>query len=383
MAVIAYLIDTIACDTAGTQRQLLETIRRLDRDRFRPHLICLWESPWMRENPLPCPVHVLGHQGFLKPGFPGVVKRLAALLDELDVAIMQVFFDEAIFVGWLGARRSRRRPLLLSSRRDMGLGAGNQPWYHGLFRLALPLVNRDFAGIVANSDMVRHYAASREHTPLAKFVVLRNGVDAPPATPCEPNAGAAGRPVLVGIVASLTPVKRHDLLLEAWARVRRHAGPGAARLVLIGDGPLREPLAAQAAALGLGDDVEFVGAVTDVPAQLRRLDAGVLCSDREGLSNAVLEYMASGLAVVATAVGGNPELVDQRNGLLVPAGDAEALAGAIGRLVADAGLRRRLGEAGRERVVREFGWDASLRALTGLYESLLAGRGLPNAGPSA
>ncbi len=366
---VAFLIDTMACDTQGTQKQLLETIRRLDRSRWEPHLVCLWESPWMRTAALPCPVHVLGHAGFLKPGFPAVLARLRRLWRELDADLVHVFFDEAVFVAWLAAGPFTRRPVLVSSRRDMGLGAANQPWYHRLFPLVLPLANRRFAGIVANAEMVRRHAARRERTPEGRFTVLRNGVELPPLPPPRPATRPGG--TRVAVVASLTPVKRHDLLLEAWAALPP-ALRSQARLHVLGDGPLREPLGHRAQALGIAGEVVFEGAVADVPARLAEMDLAVLCSDREGLSNAVLEAMAAGLPVVATDVGGNPELVGVDTGLLVPAGDRAGLSAALAALLGDAEMRRRLGGRARERVSAELAWDGAMAALTGWYEKLLA-----------
>lgn len=370
MRTIFYLIDTMACDTQGTQKQLLETIRRLDRDAWSPHLVCLWESPWMRTAQLPCPVHVLGHRGFLKRGFPRVLRDLGALVDRFDACLVHVYFDESIIVGWLGSRRARRRPVLVSSRRDMGLGAGNQPWYHRLFPLVLQAANRDFAGIVTNSEMVRAYAAKREHTPASRYVVIRNGIDPVVGQP----AGAVARDgrLRVGIVASLTAVKRHDVLLAAWARLPRDPA-GAAELHILGEGPERPALEQQAAALGIADSVRFHGAVTDVGAQLEAFDIGVLCSDREGLSNAILEYMAHGLPVVATDAGGNGELVDAANGVLVPTGDPDALAHALAGLLADGDRRRELGAGSRRKIEAGFTWEAAMRDLTGFYERLLPG----------
>lgn len=378
---IAFLIDTIACDTAGTQKQLLEIIRRLDRDRFAPHLICLWESAWMRSHDLPCPVHVLGHQGFLKPGFPGVVRRLGALIDEQDFRLIHVFFDEAIIVGWLGAGSAQNRPVLLSSRRDMGLGVGNQPWYHRLFPLVLPRVNRDFALIVTNSDAVSRYASRRERTPLSRFKVIRNGVDvAPPAGGIPLGLQGATHALRVGIVASLTPVKRHDVLLRAWARLP--TAVAGAHLYLLGEGPTRDALAGLAKSLGIEDRVHFVGAVHDVPDWLRHLDVGVLCSDREGLSNAILEYMAQGLPVVATRVGGNPELVSADNGILVPSGDAAALATALATLLEDEDLRRRLGAASARTVREHYSWAPVMGQLMASYDDLLGSPESPSTGAS-
>jgi glycosyltransferase involved in cell wall biosynthesis len=368
---VAYLIDTMACDTAGTQKQLLETIRRLDRTRYNPLLVCLWESPWMRTADLPCETVSLGHRGFLKPGFPGVVRRLACLYDERGIDLVQVFFDEAIFVGWMGALQARRRPVLVSSRRDMGLGAANQPWYHRLFPLALPLVNRDFAAILANSEMVKLHAARRERTATSRYRVVRNGVAFPPPAVSGQTAPVAAGGVGVACVASLTPVKRHDVLLRAWARLPRTGDSGAPHLYLLGDGPERARLEALAAELGLDGTVTFAGAVTDVVAWLRSVDVGVLCSDREGLSNAILEYMACGLPVVATAVGGNPELVDAGNGVLVPPGDDAALGVALAHLVADEGERRRLGGASLGRIRDNYAWDRAMSSLMDCYDDLL------------
>lgn len=365
---IVYLIDTMACDTQGTQKQLLETIRRLDRGLWEPHLVCLWESPWMRTAELPCPVHVLGHAGFLKPGFPGVLRRLRRLWRELDADLVHVFFDESVFVAWLAAGPFSRRPVMVSSRRDMGLGAANQPWYHRLFPLLLPVANRRFAGILANAEMVRRHAARRERTPAGKFVVIRNGVELPPPPPPRPSSRPGG--VRAAIVASLTPVKRHDLLLEAWASMPSPVRAGA-RLHVIGDGPLREALAKRAGDLGIAGEVVFEGAVTDVAARLAEVDLSVLCSDREGLSNAILEAMAAGLPVVATDVGGNAELVGPDTGVLVPAGDAPGLSAALATLLGDGDRRQRLGARARERVAAEFAWDSAMAALTGWYGDLL------------
>jgi glycosyltransferase involved in cell wall biosynthesis len=371
---IAYIIDTISCDTAGTQKQLLEIIRRLDRQAFEPELICLWESPWMTNNTLPCPCTVLGYQGFIKPNFPGVVRRLANFISSKKIDIVQTFFEDSIFVAALGAMLSRPRPILLSSRRDIGLGKENQPWYHQLFGYALPFVNRKFAGIVANSDQVRSYVSKRERTSLSKIKVHYNGVSLPDLNKERPplaSMASSSVEVWIGIVASLTPVKRHDLIIQAFAQLLAKSPLMNARLLLLGEGPQRAELERLAQSCGVAGSVQFEGAVTDVDAYLRHLDIGVLCSDREGLSNAILEYMAYGLPVVATDVGGNCELVSSSNGILVPANDASALASAMGQLANSAELRARLGLASRQKVEASFSWENSMRDLENYYRDLL------------
>lgn len=377
MIKIAFIIDTIATNTAGTQKQLLETIKRLNRATFEPQLICLWESPWMLQNTLPCPVTILGYRGFLKANFPAVVRQLARKFARDRIDIAQTFFEDSIFVTWLAAEFTSHKPLLLSSRRDIGLGAGNQPWYHSAFRRILPLVNRRFAGIIANSEEVRRFVANREKTPPDKIRVHYNGVDLPDFE------SASSKPVLmanhpeciwIGLVGSLTPVKRHDLLLRAFSNVRKSSGSPAVRLVLLGDGPERTALTTLTSQLGISEFVHFAGATPDVSPYLRHLDIGVLCSDREGLSNAILEYMANGLPVVATAVGGNPELVTDGNGILVPPNDVQALTEALMTLLTDEGLRVRYGAASRLKAERQFGWQSSLLAMEDDYIKLIVAR---------
>jgi glycosyltransferase involved in cell wall biosynthesis len=374
---IAFLIDTISTDTAGTQKQLLEMIRRLDRTTFEPQLVCLWESPWMAQNALPCPCTVLGYRGFVKSNFPGVIRRFARMLSQQRIDIVQTFFEDSIFVAWLSAAVAHPRPVLLSSRRDIGLGRENQPWYHSLFGKALPYVNRGFAGIVANSEQVRQHVSRRERTPLEKITVHYNGVafpDADTVAPAPRILATYPNAVWIGIVASLTPVKRHDLLIRSFAGLR----PGTeTRLLLLGDGPQRTSLEELARDCGVGDRVHFEGAVKNVGAYLQHIDVGVLCSDREGLSNAILEYMSYGLPVVATGVGGNSELVNSDNGRIVPAGDVEALAAALQTLADDGEQRKRLGRTSREKALRLFSWDKSMASIEAYYRSFQSARDAP------
>jgi glycosyltransferase involved in cell wall biosynthesis len=371
---IAFLIDTISTDTAGTQKQLLEVIRRLDRSEFEPQLICLWESPWMAENALPCACTVLDYHGFIKMSFPGVVRRLSSLMAHEHIDIVQTFFEDSIFVAWIAALLARQRPLLLSSRRDIGLGLDNQPWYHSLFGRALPFVNRGFVGIVANSEHVRQYVSRRERTPLEKIKVHYNGVAFPDPQAYVPRPSSlAPHPhdVWIGIAASLTPVKRHDLLVRSFARLRPNAETRTPRLLLLGEGPQRARLEDLARTCGVADRVHFEGATREVGAYLRYIDIGVLCSDREGLSNAILEYMSYSLPVVATDVGGNSELVSADNGIIVARNDVDALSNALQTLVDDAVLRAKLGTAARDKAMRLFSWEKSMSDIETYYRRLI------------
>ncbi|WP_459918235.1 glycosyltransferase [Desulfocicer niacini] len=374
MIKVAFLIDTISCETSGTEKQLLEILKRLDRCYISPELICLYESMWMKEHMLPCPVHILGYKGFLKFNFPCVVKKLARLFEARDYEIIHIFFEESIFVGYLGTFLSQNCPVLLSSRRDMGLGRDNKPWYHRYFPLILPHVNRKFDGIVANCRAVRRFVSQREKTPAEKIQVIFNGISIPPLKKTMPAViqTMAQNVVRIGMVASLTPVKRHDLLFDALAQLMENEHVRPFKVFCLGEGWKSEVLKQQINKLGLTEIVYFTGAVNNVSDWLYCLDIGVLCSDREGLSNAVMEYMACGLPVVATSVGGIPELVDNKNGVCVPSGNVTALANALRLLINDETLRKKMGKESFLKLKRTFSWTRSLADLEAYYNKMLA-----------
>jgi len=337
----------------------------------------------MRENELPCPYTILDYNGLLKISLPGVLKRLRKLIVEEDFQILQTFFEDSIFVAWLATRFIGHDIVLLSSRRDMGLGEGNQPWYHRVYGLLLPLINRDFDGIVANSQQVKSYVANREKAHSDKIEVIYNGVDLPnqPDPPQIHNQSKNGE-IIIAIVASLTPVKRHDVLIEAVSLIKPQLFGTRTniKVIALGQGPEKERLEFLTRQLQVNDLFHFQGAVTNVSDYLSYVDIGVLCSDREGLSNAILEYMASGLPVVATEVGGNIEMVSDLNGRCVPADDPDALACALCELILDRQKRERMGGVSRKKVLEDFSWQRSLDHLESYYLKLTSKRGMTDAG---
>jgi len=147
------------------------------------------------------------------------------------------------------------------------------------------------------------------------------------------------------------------------------------RFALVGDGSERPSLESRIAELGLEDAVEILGTRYDVPAILARADAACLPSLAEGLPNAVMEAMAAGLPVVATAVGGTPELViPGETGLLAPPGAAEELAEALLAVLADPVHARSMGARGRKLIAREYSLDALASGHAAMYGSIFAGR---------
>lgn len=196
----------------------------------------------------------------------------------------------------------------------------------------------------------------------AKMHLIPNAVDCRRFDcPREPEAALRR----VAFVGRHVPVKGLDVLLRAWAQVRR---PDGLQLVLAGDGPERTRMVTLAAELGVAGSVEFPGKVDDVPALLAGAGLYVQASYQEGLPNAVLEAMASGLAVVATRVSGHEDVVEHGvTGLLVPPDDPAALAQALQALIDDAVRRHAMGLRGRDAVTRGYGTDIIADRLLALY----------------
>jgi len=234
-------------------------------------------------------------------------------------------------------------------------------------------------GMAAVSGFVRECLAKNEGLPRRRIRVLYNGVDEARFAPANGDRAAlrksqnlAEDDFVVGIPARFAPVKDHATLLRAFARVRGELPR--AKLAMAGDGPLRGEAEKLAGELGILPACRFLGVRRDIPELLRSWDVFVLSSLSEGTSVTLLEAMAAELPVVATRVGGNPEIVEENaTGLLAERGDDAGLARALLGIAADPARARTFGKAGRARVLRAFTADRMVESYRTLYRSLLAG----------
>jgi glycosyltransferase involved in cell wall biosynthesis len=258
----------------------------------------------------------------------------------------------------------------LGARQKMPLGPATE-----LFHAT---VHRMIDVVVANADVTAREAVA-QGVPPERIRVIRGGVAEPPTyTPEERQArrqrlGASDDDLLIGSVGNLRPMKRQDLLIDAFAHLLpRHPD---LRLVLVGDGELRPRIEAQIKALGLESRVLLYGRATDLSALYDAFDLFVQSSNSEGLPNVLLEASASRLAIVATAAGGTGELViDGDTGLLVPVDDLDRLTDGMRMAIEDVELRRRLGESAHRLIERDYGMERFAREYSDLYQEQLAFR---------
>jgi sugar transferase (PEP-CTERM/EpsH1 system associated) len=239
---------------------------------------------------------------------------------------------------------------------------------------------------VAMSRDIARWLEQSVGVPAGRVRQLYSGVDTerfrpdgpvPADLPWQAMDEGAARPVVVGTVGRLDPIKNHRGLLLAFRAIldRHPEWRGRLRLIIAGDGPLRGELAPLATDLGLGDSAWFPGARSDVPELMRAMDVFVLPSINEGISNTILEAMATGRPVVAGRTGGNPELVvDGRTGALYDPGEESGLTTVLEKYVQHSGLRRSHGEAARRRVVEQFSLEAMVARYGEFYDDVLGRR---------
>lgn len=346
----------LSLEPGGLENGVVNVVNGLSPGEFRSSVCCLQRSGEFAARLRPdVPVSVMG----LRPGNDPVLPlRLARLLRKARVDIVHTRNAEPFFYGYLAARLARI-PVVVHS--EHGRTFPEQPLRAMVQRLLLRGVDAAFAvSAQLRADLVRELGIDG-----SRMEVLYNGVDTGSFRPRDAlsQAGASDGRLRIGSVGRLVPVKNYTLLLNAFARLP----PGECQLILVGEGPERGALESLADGLGIRDRVEFAGHRDDVPDLLRTLDIFVLPSLSEGMSNTLLEAMATGVAVVASDVGGNREIIEsERSGLLFRSGDTAAAAAQLLRLITNPELRRAVGGAGAARVRGTF----SIEAMLGRYEEL-------------
>jgi glycosyltransferase involved in cell wall biosynthesis len=361
---VCFLIDRLS--TAGTESQLLSLLRHLDRRRVAP-MLCLLrgnDAESAALEPDACPVIRLDVRSLHHPGTLIKALRFASFLRRQGVDVMQVYFPDSTNFGVTVARLAGI-PHVVRTRFNLGYWMTSLDRWLGRFHSLL------VDATVTNCDACRDTVIEDEWAAPESVLVVENGVDlarflsiAPPQL-----AASSARPRRIGMVANLRPVKDPQLFVEAARRlVQRYRD---LEFRVAGEGELRAPLERLIAEHGLQNRFQLLGRVSDIPAFLSEVDLAVLCSRSEGCSNALLEYMAAGRAICATAVGGTRQLIeDGVHGLLVPPGDAEQLAGALGRLLDEPTLAGELAAAARERVAHRYDASRRARRYEDLYERL-------------
>ena len=363
--------------TGGSQKALFRLLRGIDRDRFAPSVVTLRDGNAPIANDirdLDIPVLDLGVTG---PANLIRLRRLFSFFEITRPVIVHSWLYHAVMTARLFGRTASV-PILVSARRNINLG---NPRREFINRLTLGVDDR----IIAVSEAARRVEIDRGGASPDRVVTIVNGVEISDnlvdtkraIAPLRNELGATDSNPVIGTIGRLHHEKGLDVFLNAAARIAARWSD--ARFVIIGSGPDRAALESHAERVGIGSNVAFLGERGDAQELLGAMDLFVLSSPEEGMPNVVLEAMAAARPVVATSVGGTPEVVvDGVTGLLVPPGNPERLAAAIEAVLADSARMKAMGRQGRERVQKHFRVDTMVARTVAVYEELLMEKsGLP------
>jgi L-malate glycosyltransferase len=351
-------------DLGGSERQMTEIAKTLDRSRFSPHVACFRPDGLRRAelhaSAVPIvhfPVDSFATWGAFREGW-----ELGSYIRRHNIRLVHTFDYPLTLFAVPVARWSTRAVVLSSQRSHRSL---IPPKYRGLVRMT----DRIAHAIVVNCEFVRRHLQTSESVPAARIRLCYNGVDLEEFHPCPTPRDS----LTIGVVCALRPEKDIGTLIEAFARIDAFAlvrRPGL-RLLIVGGGSMLGQLRQQAETRGLAGDCTFVPATENVAEWLRAIDIFVLPSLSEALSNSLLEAMACGCCPVASRVGGNVELIRHgENGMLFEAGDVDQLSHVLSTLLDLRVLREQL--AARARCTAEkFSIAASVRRMEGIYTELI------------
>lgn len=376
---VLFIIDSF--EQGGSERQALQLLRQLHTSGdCHVRLACLQNRGSLRAEADELgigEIHEYPLTSFYDLNFVKQLRRLRRFIKENEIDVVHTHCFYTNIFGMIGAFLGSVRARVTSKGETDGF---RTPMQKRAERVAFRLAHR----VIANCLVVQHQLL-REGVSPARIVQHYNGLDlgrlkVPPGLSRADALAAFGLPLeparrFVTIVANLhNPVKDHPTFLRAAARVRA-AVPDAA-FVIAGEGDLMKGLSELAEHLGIQRDVFFIGRCEDVGRLLAVSDVGILSSKAEGFANAILEYMAAGLPVVATDVGGVREaIVEGETGYIVPSGDDQKMAEGIVQLLNNPERARSMGELGRSIVEETFSFAHHLRNTVELYDELLSAPG--------
>jgi len=372
---IAHVIHRLG--TGGMENGLVNLINHMPPERYRHAIICLQGYTDFRQRIRREDVAI--HDINQRAGHDlGAYRRLYIILRELKPDILHTRNLSALESQVVGAAARIKGRVHGEHGRDIYDLHGKSRKYNLLRRAIQPLVgqyiavSRDLAGWLRDTVGV----------PSRKITQIYNGVDSVKFHPRNgarqllgPPGFAADDTVLIGSVGRLAHVKDFPTLIQAFGRMRElwPEGRDRLRLMVVGDGPTRSECEHLIAELGLGEHIWLTGDRSDVPELMRAMDLFVLPSLGEGISNTILEAMACGLPVIATDVGGNPELVSpDKTGTLVPPADQEKMAQALLAYVRDPARMAEDGEAARAEIEARFSMEAMVAGYMSVYDAALA-----------
>lgn len=357
---IVYLIDIYKTPYAGTERQLLYLIKHLDRTKIEPQLAVLRSSQYIENNDFPCKIENLDIKSILSINAVLSMVKFAYKIRSQNIKVVHIYFNDASIIAPIILKIFGHKVII--SRRDMGF------WYKLIYVWILR-VNHYFIDLtIANCEAVRNVAIQKEWIERNKTRVIYNGYMQEELYDIKSKYKKRGKWV-IGIVGNISPLKRVEDLIMAFVKVLT-VNPNS-ELLIIGDGDYSK-LQQLAGNLKIRNLVKFLGRKENVIEYIREFDIGILCSETEGCSNSLIEYIYNGVPVACTNTGGNIELIkDGFSGYLIPVGDIDLLAIRINDIISNYRLALERAKNAYDHVKRLCGMQRMIDEHTQLYLNLI------------
>lgn len=366
---ILYILDHYHTFSGGTERQIYDLVKGLNKNLFEIEA-CIFRhaTDYFEKGDFPCPVVCFNIGSFFSPTTYYKLYNLRKYMRQKNYDIVQTIFnDSAISIPFITFGLDVR---LVSTRRDMGF------WYTPMKLLILKMNSILINKFLVNSIAVRDNVHEMEGVALEKITVIYNGHDfsrfeLPKQADLMKNLSIPMDSPIIGIVANMRPVKRVKDLISAFKSVLNIVPES--YLIIVGHiDPSCEDYKHLVRTYGIEDRVRFLGMIDEPVPIIKNFSVGINCSETEGLSNSIIEYMACGIPVIATDTSGNRELIKNgETGILVPVGDTEQLSRAIVQILQDEKYGKELASKSIKCVAERFNLDKVINQYTDFYMGLV------------
>ncbi len=360
---IGYVIDRLA-PGGGTENQLIQLLRNIDRERFTPIVFNLRPESYGTVD-LDCEKIFLNVESITSPSTVSAFFRMTKMFKSKNLDLLQLYFYDGRLLGTLAGRLAGIRPLVFC-RREMG-------WWYTKSKL---YVTRRTAALshycLVNANCIKDLVTRTENFPADKIEVIYNGVDLKLSPPDQrPSLAEFGIPEgspVIGVVSNFRRVKRIDRFIEVAARIKNKE----THFLIIGKGELRAELEQLAKDRGIDNRVHFHYTIDKTHDLISRFAIGILSSESEGLSNVLIEYAMAGIPAAAFNVGGNPEVIaDGQTGIIVENDDIEGMAARIDELMENKTQHEKYSCTAKKRAEELFSVGAMVRKTEDFYLNIL------------
>lgn len=358
---ILYALDNYKTANAGTEKQVFNLISNLDTTKFEPHLLVFEDSAYLNTRAFPCDYTVVKLKGIRNISSWMIMLKAAYKFKQKGFKLVHTFFIDTSIIcppvfSLFGIK-------VIISRRDMGY------WYNSSYKRLLKITGNFVSAVTTNSIAVKAITSTSEGIAENKIHVIYNGYELDRKEDAHPAHDIADNKLIIVLVANVRPLKRIGDMLDA-LKIIVDKFP-TAHFVHIGDGDTAQ-LRAKAEANNIQKNCSFLGKRTNVLSYLKKAHVGVLCSESEGFSNSILEYQLSGLPVVCSNVGGNPEaVIEGENGYLYQAGNVQELASKLIKLLSNPKEMELMGARAKANALAKYDIKSTTKYNQELYLKLL------------